>query len=139
MKRILVWGVGFILLIGLFLRFGPLYFGPATYVDGDTVKIGDHKFRLAGIRAPEAGTPTWRDSTDYMRYQILKRGWIVCWNNGEVGSNGLIGTCYKGTTDIAAEMIRAGKACAATKPEYRVERYVKLEEEVGKRPEDCGN
>lgn len=139
MKRFPLCAFGLVAFLILFVRFGPLYVGPATYVDGDTVKIGDQKFRLHGIGAPEEGSPDWRGATDYMRYQILQRGWIACWDTGDVGSDAHVAYCYRGTTDIAAEMIRAGKACAATKPKYRVEKYVKLEEEIDNRPQDCGN
>lgn len=96
----------------------------ARIVDGDTIEIGVITYRINGIDAPEAGQTcqtstgkSWRcgeASMDFLKDHIA--GAVVhCESHGNDGYGRTIATCFAGSRDIGAEMVRAGFAWAFVK------------------------
>lgn len=95
--------------------------GSAHVVDGDTIEIGGTKFRLHGIDAPEMRQECRREdgspyrcgeaSTHALRVLIGSEP-VRCEGNTDDCYNRLIATCYSGTVNLNAEMVRQGWALA---------------------------
>jgi endonuclease YncB( thermonuclease family) len=84
--------------------------GKAHIIDGDTIRIGRTKVRLAGIDAPELDQPFGQKSK-WTLVDICKGQVITARLNGETSHDRLVGTCYlPDGRDIAAELIRRGLA-----------------------------
>lgn len=102
-------------------------------VDGDTIDVGNTRYRLHGIDAPEAGqmcqTATgdiWscgQDATHFVE-NLVAGGKVECTPKGRDLYGRVIAICRAGGTDIGAEMVTAGLAWAFRK--YS-EDYVPLE------------
>ncbi len=98
--------------------------GPPRIVDGDTIWIGETKIRLHGIDAPETKQECYRQdgesyrcgvaSTDALRVLIGSES-VRCEGDTYDRYKRLIGTCYSGTVNLNAEMVRQGWALAYRK------------------------
>jgi endonuclease YncB( thermonuclease family) len=91
--------------------------GPARIVDGDTIWIGDTKIRLHGIDAPETKQECKQAdgsaylcgeaSTDALRVLIGAES-VRCEGDTYDRYKRWIGTCYSGTVNLNAELVRQG-------------------------------
>lgn len=107
-------------------------------VDGDTLAIGDQRFRLHGIDAPEAGqkcnTPSgklWRCGDEATAHLIaLTQGKpITCDDRGLDDYDRTLSVCKAGDVELNAAMVRDGYAWAFVKfsNDYvKIERMAKL-------------
>ena len=95
--------------------------GHTRIVDGDTIWIGDTKIRLHGIDAPETRQecqqadgshyPCGEVSTDALRVLIGSEP-VRCEGETYDRYKRLIATCYSGTVNLNAELVRQGWALA---------------------------
>ena len=84
--------------------------GKAHIIDGDTIKIGKTKIRLAGIDAPEINMP-WGQKSKWAMVEICKGQVITARLDGERSFDRLVGTCFlPDGRDIGAEIIKKGLA-----------------------------
>tara|TARA_R110002073_G_scaffold136772_12_gene285429 strand:+ start:156 stop:761 length:606 start_codon:yes stop_codon:yes gene_type:complete len=84
--------------------------GPAYVIDGDTIRIGNTKIRLAGIDAPELDRP-WGQKSKWAMVRICKGHIIRAELTGDTSYDRLVGTCFlPDGTDIGAEIIKVGLA-----------------------------
>ena len=90
-----------------------------SVVDGDTLYVGQIKYRLCGIDAPEQGHPGYHQAIDYLH--ALVRGKKIecipvgqgtpCDGRSKPRSHDLIvAQCFVDGEDLAAKMVRAGYA-----------------------------
>ncbi len=98
--------------------------GPARIVDGDTIWIGETKIRLHGIDAPETKQECNRQDGESYRCGVASTNALrVLVGSDPIRCEGdtydrykrLIATCYSGTVDLNAEMVRQGWALAYRK------------------------
>lgn len=93
--------------------------------DGDSFRLGEHRYRLYGIDAPElhqeckdADGDTWpcgtRARTELRR--IIATHPLECRSIDTDRFGRIIATCKAGGRDIAEEMVRAGYAMASGRP-----------------------
>lgn len=79
-------------------------------IDGDTIKIGKTKIRLAGIDAPEIDMP-WGQKSKWAMVGICRGSIITVKLDGTVSYDRLVGTCFlPDGRDIGAEIIKMGLA-----------------------------
>lgn len=84
--------------------------GKAHIIDGDTIKIGKTKIRLAGIDAPELNMP-WGQKSKWAMVEICKGQIITARLDGERSFDRLVATCFlPDGRDIGAEIIKIGLA-----------------------------
>lgn len=84
--------------------------GRAWVIDGDTIKIGRTKIRLAGIDAPEIDMPFGQKSK-WAMVDICKGQRVTVVMHGETSYDRQVGTAYlPDGRDIGAEIIRRGLA-----------------------------
>ena len=84
--------------------------GPCYVIDGDTIRIGKTKIRLAGLDAPELDEP-YGQKSKWAMVQICKGHQIRVALSGEQSYDRLVGTCYlEDGTDIGAALIKQGLA-----------------------------
>lgn len=84
--------------------------GRAHIIDGDTIRIGKTKIRLAGIDAPELDRPYGRKSK-WAMVKICNGQRLRVELTGETSYDRLVGTCYlPDGRDIGAELIKEGLA-----------------------------
>lgn len=84
--------------------------GPAYVIDGDTIRIGKTKIRLAGIDAPELDRP-WGQKSKWHMVRICKGHTIRVELTGDTSYDRLVGTCFlPDGTDIGAEIVKVGLA-----------------------------
>ncbi len=82
--------------------------GIVTHVrDGDTIEVGGVPIRLNGLHAPDKGPEAKRRATEFMKDLVLNQA-VVCRLNGERSYDRLIGICWRGETDVARALIKAG-------------------------------
>jgi endonuclease YncB( thermonuclease family) len=103
---------------------GAFLVGIPRVIDGDTIEVLDTRIRLEGIDAPESGQTcndrhgrAWEcgnAATKVLR-DILGRHEVQCRHAGLDKYGRMLGTCYVGTLDINAEMVRSGYAWAYVK------------------------
>ncbi len=86
-------------------------------VDGDTLRVGEHVVRLAGIAAPARGSVCHGDGTAELdcgnaaanAMSALVRGQAVsCTIGGHDGQGRPVGTCFAGGTSIGTALVRDG-------------------------------
>jgi len=90
-----------------------------SVVDGDTVYVGRLKYRLCGIDAPEFGYPGYNEAIDYMRNLIQGKA-VSCTPVGQGtpcdgrskprSYDQIVAQCFVDGKDLAAEMVKAGRA-----------------------------
>ena len=110
--------------------------GTARIVDGDTIWIGDTKIRLYGIDAPETEQECFREkrskyhcgrvSTGALRL-LVGLDPVRCKGYAYDRYDRLIATCYSGSINLNAELVRQGWALAYRR--YSKD-YIKLEKEA---------
>ncbi len=84
--------------------------GKAYVIDGDTIRIGKTKIRLAGVDAPETHMP-YGQKAKWAMVEICKGQVISAELTGERSFDRLVGTCYlPDGRDIGAEIIKKGLA-----------------------------
>lgn len=89
--------------------------GVATVSDGDTIRIGAHRFQLDGISAPSrrvrcGEVNAYRAATDALR-DVTRSRQVVCRISGEPDSQGQSrARCRVEDTDLNAYMVEAGWA-----------------------------
>lgn len=90
-------------------------------IDGDTISIGEIRYRLHGIDAPEAGqkcndgkSGTWRCGDEATARLIEMVGSSVpeCESRGNDDYGRVIAICWAGGLDLNAEMVSSGYAWA---------------------------
>ncbi len=95
--------------------------GSARIVDGDTIWIGNTKIRLHGIDAPETRQKCYsKDKTEYSCGKASTDALRVLVGGDPVRCEGdtydryrrLIATCYSGSLNLNAELVRQGWALA---------------------------
>ena len=121
------------LLLALALALGALpalataeLLGVVTHVrDGDTIEVEGLAVRLQGLHAPELGEPLGEESKAAMVSLALGKD-ARCELTGEVNGDRVIGVCYVGGKDLAAELVKLGlgRDC----PRYSSGRYAELEQ-----------
>lgn len=94
-------------------------------IDGDTIDIGETRFRLHGIDSPEAGQQcTGRNGKPWscgkaavaaLEEKVLKAQRIVCDNRGDDGRNRTIAVCFVDGLDVNGWLVQMGHAWAFTK------------------------
>ena len=96
----------------------------AIIVDGDTLILGDTRYRINGIDAPEAGQnclsergKKWAcgDAATNALYDLTVGRDVRCEELATDGYGRTIARCYVGRTDLAQEMVRLGMAWAFLK------------------------
>lgn len=84
--------------------------GKAHIIDGDTIKIGKTKIRLAGVDAPEINMP-WGQKSKWAMVEICKGQIITARLDGERSFDRLVATCFlPDGRDIGAEIVKIGLA-----------------------------
>ena len=82
--------------------------GTVTHVrDGDTIEIGETAIRLSGLHAPEMHEDRGSTARDFM-INLVAGQQVRCELTGARSYDREIGICYLGSTDIAAELVKAG-------------------------------
>lgn len=104
----------------------PYFAGYAIVIDGDTLRIGDTRVRLAGIDAPESGQTCshhnrypvqreetyecGRDATATM-VALVRDRIVTCQQRGDERSYGrIVAYCSTDAGDLGSAMVRAGWA-----------------------------
>lgn len=110
--------------------------GPATVVDGDTIRVGTTVVRLEGIDAPEASQQC-RDAEGRLfacgqraaRFlnDLIEGEVVSCELTGRDRYGRALGICFVAGRDINSEMVRSGWALAFRRYSAR---YVGEEREV---------
>lgn len=97
---------------------GQNYQGPFQVLDGDSLQIGEMRFRLEGIDAPEgqqtcgSGANLWpcgREATRYLRTRMAGET-TICRGVGTDRYARTLVRCRIGDTDLNGEMVRNGWA-----------------------------
>ncbi len=82
--------------------------GTVTHVrDGDTIEVEGVAVRLSGLHAPEMDENRGSTSRDFM-VNLVHGQRVRCELTGARSYDREIGICYLGSTDIAAELVKAG-------------------------------
>jgi endonuclease YncB( thermonuclease family) len=98
--------------------------GPARVIDGDTLEIAGERVRLEGIDAPEMaqtcgshlrGSWACGKAAAAALARLLGGERITCADRGTDKFGRMLGTCFLGTRDINAWMVREGLAWAFAK------------------------
>lgn len=105
--------------------------GKAYIIDGDTIRIGSTKIRLAGIDAPEVDEP-WGKKSKWAMYEICRGQIITVDLDGTRSYDRLVGTCYlPDGRDIGAEIVKRGLALDL--PEFSYGKYRPYEPQDARR------
>ena len=84
----------------------PAITGKCHVVDGDTIHIGKHKIRLAGINAPELDEP-YGQQAKWALVKLCKGKIITAYPDGEKSYERIVATCFLDDgSDLAAEMVK---------------------------------
>ncbi len=84
--------------------------GACFVIDGDTIRIGQTKIRLAGIDAPELDMP-WGQKAKWAMVGLCKGHKIRAECTGEQSHDRLVATCYlPDGRDLGAELVKQGLA-----------------------------
>ena len=84
----------------------PAITGKCHVVDGDTIHIGKHKIRLAGINAPELDEP-YGQQAKWALVEICKGQVITAYPDGEKSYERIVATCFLDDgRDLGAEMVK---------------------------------
>lgn len=83
--------------------------GVASVVDGDTIRIQEHRIRLWGIDAPERRTRTGEAARLWLM-KLLGRKRVRCVQKDVDRYKRIVAQCFVGKADIARQLVRAGHA-----------------------------
>ena len=78
-------------------------------VDGDTLTVAGVRIRLRGLDAPELKHRGGNEAREALRL-IVGKSPLACRPDGTVTHDRIVATCFAGEMDIAAELIRQGRA-----------------------------
>ena len=106
--------------------------GPATIVDGDTLRIGSTAIRLHGIDAPEARQSCERDGSTWLcgaessrkLRELVGDQDVMCSETDRDQYGRTVAICRAGDIELGAAMVRSGLALASR--QYSIE-YVQHE------------
>jgi len=105
--------------------------GKAHVIDGDTIRIGKTKIRIAGIDAPEIDMP-WGQKSKWAMVSICKGQVITAKLDGTRSYDRLVGTCFlPDGRDIGAEIVKQGLALDL--PAFSAGKYRLFETDEGRR------
>jgi len=102
----------------------PTFAGTARVIDGDTIEIGDIRYRINGIDAPEAGQKcakangkSWRCGKAAIKAMaaLVDGNDVQCTTLTNDGYGREVATCLANSNDIGAAMVRRGLAWAFVK------------------------
>ena len=105
---------------------GSVLEGAVTHVrDGDTIEVEGVPVRLSGLHAPEMHEDRGSTARDFM-INLVAGQQVRCELTGARSYDREIGICYLGSTDIAAELVKAGlgRDC----PRFSMGRYQEHED-----------
>lgn len=93
---------------------GNVYFGTVEVVDGDTIHLARHDFRLAGIDSPGLEISEGEEAARYLDFVMTDR-FIWCRHTGDFDDGAYIARCYASFENLNQRMITEGFAqvCAA--------------------------
>jgi endonuclease YncB( thermonuclease family) len=83
--------------------------GQASVIDGDTLRVAGQKVRLQGLAAPELSEAGGHKATAAL-IQIVKGRQVSYELDGTTSHDRVVGICYVGGKDVAAELVRRGLA-----------------------------
>lgn len=133
---------------------GDVVSGRATVTAGDRVRIGGQTVHLAGIEAPHAAQPCFKEngrkwacasSASSALRKLVRGKSIMCELKDKTSQNPLVGHCRAGELDIAAALVRQGNAFASEEGLYSAEEDAARKEKLGiwqgsaERPQDWRN
>jgi len=98
--------------------------GQASVVDGDTLRVAGQKVRLQGLAAPELDEPGGQAAKNAL-IELIRGQHITCELDGTRSYDRVVGICYAGGQDLAAELVKWGLARDC--PRYSGGRYRELE------------
>jgi endonuclease YncB( thermonuclease family) len=85
-------------------------FAACVAIDGDTIRCGQEKVRLARVDAPEMSEPAGPKSADWLRLRIEGHR-VVCVVTGRERHGRLLGECFVGTgKSLSDQLLDAGVA-----------------------------
>ena len=98
--------------------------GQASVIDGDTLRDAGQKVRLQGLAAPELHERGGLEAKNAM-IELVRGQHITCELDGATSYDRVVGICYAGGQDLAAELVRweFARDC----PQYSGGRYRELE------------
>jgi micrococcal nuclease len=100
--------------------------GHCFVIDGDTIKIGDATFRLAGIDAPELDHPYGKNAK-WALVNLCKGRIVHAVLDGAMSRDRTVATCYlPDGRDLSAEMVKLG--LAIDWPKFSGGRYRQFEQ-----------
>ena len=80
--------------------------GRCHVIDGDTIHIGKHKIRLAGVNAPELDEP-YGQKAKWAMVALCKGQTITAYPTGETSYQRIVAKCFLDDgRDLAAEMVK---------------------------------
>ena len=84
----------------------PAITGKCHVVDGDTIHIGKHKIRLAGINAPELNEP-YGQQAKWAMVKLCKGQVVTAYPDGEKSYERIVAKCFlEDGRDLAVEMVK---------------------------------
>ncbi|MDQ0503861.1 thermonuclease family protein [Xanthobacter agilis] len=94
--------------------------GPATVIDGDTLRLDGQRIRLTGMDAPELAQTCMRDGQSwpcgatarFALVELVQRGDVFCAGSGADAYGRMLARCTVDGVDIAEELVRQGLALA---------------------------
>jgi endonuclease YncB( thermonuclease family) len=101
-------------------RIGTPLAGPATAIDGDSLRIAGEEVRLSGLDAPEFDQicgeaknrrPCGREAHQFLK-RLLGRGVLNCDPEGSDRYGRTLARCWLGRDDIGARIVQSGNAIA---------------------------
>jgi endonuclease YncB( thermonuclease family) len=100
----------------------PPITGRASVVGADTLRIGHATIRLDGIEAPEhdqtcarsSGNRLWRcgEAAQSALSRLISRRTLRCEPSGKDASGAVRATCFSGSSDVAAALVKGGHVFA---------------------------
>ena len=83
--------------------------GQASVIDGDTLRVAGQKVRLQGLAAPELDELGGQAAKNAL-IELVRGQDITCELDGTTSYDRVVGICYAGGQDVAAELVKWGLA-----------------------------